>query len=124
MKKFFFLIAFCLPIFTHAQNNEGKIIYNEKTSLKIELPDDMKHHAKNLPSGAEAKMQLVFNENESLYKEAPKEAAAPEADEIDTGFKVKILGANQSCERGTHFVGLCLITYENCKNAICSRLKT
>ena len=96
MKKIIFLLAFCLPVFLNAQNKEGKIIYNEKTNIKIELPDDMKQHAKNMPSGAESKMQLFFNENESLYKEAPKEEEAPEVDPMQSGFQMKIMGANQN----------------------------
>lgn len=96
MKNLYFLLAFCLPIFLNAQNNEGVITYTEKTSLKIDLPDDMKQHAKNIPSGTESKMQLTFNKNESLYKEAPKEEVAPEANSMESGVQVKIMGANQN----------------------------
>ena len=96
MKKMFFLITFCLPIFLLAQNEEGTIIYNEKMSLKIELPDDMKQHAKNIPSGSASKMQLTFNANESFYKVVPKPEEAPEANEMQSGRVVKLMGANQN----------------------------
>jgi len=96
MKNLFLFLTFCLPIFLIAQNDEGTIIYNEKTNFKIELPDGMKQFANSIPTGSNSKMQLTFNANESLYKEIPKQEEAPEANEMQSGSLVKITGLNEN----------------------------
>ena len=69
MKKLLFLFAGLLPLFSMAQNTEGTVTYTETVQLKIEIPEEQKEMMKNMPTSQSFTKALVFNENESLYKD-------------------------------------------------------
>ena len=67
MKKLIFLLLSILPVYLMAQT-EGVIEYQETVAFEIDLPEDMKEFAAQLPSSQKVKMNLFFNEEASLYE--------------------------------------------------------
>ena len=52
----------------NAQNNNGKIIYEEVMKLQIDLGPEMQQYADLIPSENKNKMELLFNQDECLYQ--------------------------------------------------------
>ena len=69
MKKLLLLLGGFLPLFSMAQNTEGTVAYTETVQFKIEIPEEQKEMMKNMPTSQSFTKALVFNENESLYKD-------------------------------------------------------
>lgn len=73
MNKFLILLlclgAFQGPFtFQNSTNNEGTITYTEVVKLKVDLPEGMEFLAGRIPSEKVNTMELVFDENKSLYR--------------------------------------------------------
>jgi GLPGLI family protein len=72
MKKI--LLVICVALFsgiTQAQQREGKVIYERTTTLNITLSDPSM--ANMIPKSRTEKLELNFANNQSLWKQAPKE---------------------------------------------------
>jgi GLPGLI family protein len=69
MKNLLFLIAGLLPAFAIAQNTEGIVTYLETVQFKIDIPEEHKEMMKDMPTSQSFSKVLIFNENESLYKD-------------------------------------------------------
>lgn len=72
MKKILLLISVALSsVITQAQQTEGKVIYERTTTLNITLSDPSM--ANMIPKSRTEKLELNFANNQSLWKQAPKE---------------------------------------------------
>ncbi len=70
MKFTFLFLAFLIPMFSIAQNNEGEVVYTETIKLNIELPEEMAEEMKGMiPSSQTVTKSLVFNNKATLYKD-------------------------------------------------------
>lgn len=74
MKNILLLSSLALVINTAAQTT-GKITYEEKIKLNIQIDDTDSNNEmlKNLPKEKTSKKELVFNSDAALYKKNPKE---------------------------------------------------
>ncbi len=70
MKSKFLFLAFLMPLFTVAQNNEGEVVYTETIQFTIDLPDDMADEMKDMmPSSQSYTKSLIFNGKATLYND-------------------------------------------------------
>lgn len=92
IQQLFFLVLF--PVFAFAQNNEGRIVYNETIKLEIDVPEEHREQLKGiLPDSRTAAKVLVFNANESIYKdqEGQDDEEVIEAGSEDSGMRMKMV---------------------------------
>lgn len=77
MKIFFFWLAF-LPIFpAFGQGNQGLISYEQKINLHKRIPPENEDMKKMMPEFQTTRHELLFKENESLYRPLDEEEDAP-----------------------------------------------
>jgi GLPGLI family protein len=65
------LLSFTLPLL--AQVKEGKVVYERKVNLHKRLPPEAEQMKAMLPEFQTTKMELQFNQTQSLYKNLPEE---------------------------------------------------
>lgn len=68
MRKLLFLILILTSAFAFAQKNEGIVLYEVKMNMHKRLPADRQDMKAMIPEFRTTKMQLIFNQNESLFK--------------------------------------------------------
>lgn len=68
MKKLLFLILILTSAVASAQKNEGIVLYEVKMNMHRRLPADRQEMKTMIPEFRTTKMQLIFNQNESLFK--------------------------------------------------------
>lgn len=74
MKALHTLILFVLPFLISAQNNEGRIVYDETIRMEIDIPEEHREQLKAiLPDSRTTKKELLFNDRESIYKDVEGE---------------------------------------------------
>lgn len=96
MKLYKVIIALLFPCFLVAQNNEGKIIYDESVKVEIDIPEEHREQLVGLlPEAQTAKKLLLFNPSESIYKDAEDQETEEvvEAGSESSGMKIKMVMA-------------------------------
>src|SRR2546423_400309 len=90
MKKIFLIITGILLVgAARAQMNEGKIIYERKINLHKRLPPDQENMKNMIPQFNISKAELLFAENESIYKNVQEDQDIREtAGEGDNGNRI------------------------------------
>ncbi|MEO7769339.1 MAG: hypothetical protein ABIS01_18040, partial [Ferruginibacter sp.] len=58
---------------TEAQTKEGKITYEQKVDLHRRIPEDNQQMRAMIPPTRTSKFELLFADNQSLYKAAEEE---------------------------------------------------
>ena len=89
-----FLFALLAITTTSTAQKEGVVIYEETITMKLDLPPEL---ADMVPKERSQKKQLLFSENESLYKNLPKEENIAEEIASENGdimIKMKFSGAD------------------------------
>lgn len=85
----FFLLL--LPVLIFAQQTSGVITYEEVTQLQIELPEEVKAMAIEIPTENKTEKELYFTAEHSLFKNKANDDG-PETIEADGGdFKFKMV---------------------------------
>jgi GLPGLI family protein len=82
MKKIFLLILTLFSAVAFAQKTEGIVTYEVKFNLHRRLPADQQEMKSMIPEFRTNKMQLFFNQNESLYKNVEED---DDDEEINNG---------------------------------------
>lgn len=91
MKKLLFALLISLPSFIFAQT-QGMIEYKETIAFEIDLPEEMKEMASQIPTSQSSNMVLAFNETSTLY-EAAKTNETPQDLHMgseDGGMQIKM----------------------------------
>ena len=98
MKNLLICFFALLPILSQAQNTEGRIVYLETLNLSIELSPEMQQYAHLIPTEQKTKMDLYFNDQESLYaKNTDPEETDENPFEEQDAMQIRIgMGANGS----------------------------
>lgn len=73
MKKLIFLILIMTSAVAFAQKNEGIVLYEVKVNMHRRLPADRQEMKAMIPEFRTTKMELIFNQNESLFKNVEEE---------------------------------------------------
>ena len=69
MKKMFFAgLSLMIATTLHAQQKEGKVIYERTMQMQIRINDDNEQLASMLPKSRTDKFEMTFGNNQSLYK--------------------------------------------------------
>jgi GLPGLI family protein len=93
MKKIFALLIIALPYFSNAQKSSGEIKFQETIKLDIDLPEGNEELKKNIPASQSLSKTLLFNTDESYYKDdAPNEDL--EINQANDGNQVQIVMKN------------------------------
>ena len=93
MKKSIIISLLIFPFLLVAQSNEGKIIYKETIKLEIDIPEEHREQLKAvLPDSRSFKKVLIFNSNESIYKDYEnQEDDVVEAGSEHEGMHIKMV---------------------------------
>jgi GLPGLI family protein len=94
MKFKLLILAFLLPLFATAQNNQGTIVYDETIKLQIDIPEEHKEQLKGMfPESRTTKKELIFNSTESIYRdqEGQDNEQVVEAGSEDSGMRMKMV---------------------------------
>ncbi len=67
------LFLLLLPVLTFGQSSQGKIKYEETVKLQIKLDNEDKAFLSKLPTERTFNHELIFKDNESLYKSVANE---------------------------------------------------
>ena len=111
MKQFIILLMLFTPLFFWGQK-EGKIVFEEKTKMEIQLPEDSpiskEQLEKMMPSERTQSYSLLFNENASVYQaltNSPNEEKVNQIGEEGDAIQIKMVRATNEN-----------ITYHDIKN--------
>lgn len=100
MKKVLLLLAVLLPVFSMAQNMEGKIIFTDKVTFEITLPEGQEDIAKMIPTEHKSKKSLIFTSTESIFKNWKKseeeEETVIESGDGDVQIKMIFMGEDDN----------------------------
>ena len=90
MKSIFFLFAVnALALLTQAQMKEGKIVYERKINLHKRIPPEDERMKNMIPEFSMSKVELLFSEYESIYRNLPEEQDIREsAGESENGARI------------------------------------
>lgn len=91
------LIAFCTTTCLNAQTSNGTISYEKTKKQEFELPEEFRNMGIELPKEIKVNMDLVFNENESLYK-ASKKMASSNSNPFEQKGNIQVKTMNSSKE--------------------------
>jgi GLPGLI family protein len=94
MKSLLFIFLLFTSAAVYAQNNEGKITYEETVKMEIDIPEEHREQLKAiLPSEQKALKVLIFNAEESLYKdvEGANKDQVVEAGSAESGLMMKMV---------------------------------
>ena len=95
MKNLLLLLIALIPSVFFAQNNEGRILFNEEVKFQIELPEEMAHMKDKLPSSQTAQKELLFTTSNSLWQNAEvavnEEAATFEDTNEQGNIRIKMV---------------------------------
>ncbi len=74
MKSIFFLFAVnAIALLAQAQMKEGKIVYERKINLHKRIPPEDASMKNMIPEFSTSKVELLFSEYESIYRNLPEE---------------------------------------------------
>lgn len=90
MKKVFVLLLLISASYYTQSQNEGKIVFEEKTKLEIELPPEMEQFKDKFPSENVATKELTYNNAASIYKNEEKSDDAEEIEMGGEGMQINI----------------------------------
>jgi GLPGLI family protein len=95
MKRIFpVATALLLSIALQAQQNSGKVTYERVIQMHIELADD-DPMARHVPKERTDRFELVFGNNQSLWKHVDEETAAQDDPGTGGGIQIRVMGPGQ-----------------------------
>lgn len=90
MKYLLLLPVILMPWLLAAQSTEGEVTYTETVQLKIDLPEGDEAMRKMIPSAQSAATILLFNENQSLYRDKEAGEGTVDVSHEENGMDMQI----------------------------------